>query len=78
LWPYQDGNYAGRAWVRLQIIPTDGSSEEDRAISAQPLQLSVYSLVGLSTPIVRILGAVSLALGVLIGVFVYVKIRSFS
>ncbi|MDD5370208.1 MAG: hypothetical protein PHQ40_14085 [Anaerolineaceae bacterium] len=78
LWPVNGGDYSGRAWMSIRIFRTDGSSEEDRAISAQPLVISVRSILGLRTPVVRILGGTAIALGALVGAFFYVKIRSFS
>lgn len=74
--PVELGLRQGRAWVYVRLISTDGTTDEQRALAAPPIEIQVESLAGITTPVVRILGIICVVIGGILGGFLLVKKRS--
>jgi hypothetical protein len=64
--PRVEGALEGRAWVYLRFVPTDGSADQRKPVSAQPVAIRVVSLLGMGEGTARWVGGSGIAIGVLV------------
>lgn len=65
----QPGEYEGTAWLLLGFVPKEGGVTEERALSAQPVNLRVDALLGLGIVAVRVLAVCLLVVGLALVIF---------
>ena len=66
-----EGFYPGTIWLHLQYIPRNGGDELRKVISAQTIEIQAEEFLGLSGNSARILGAIGLVLGAMIGLDIF-------
>jgi hypothetical protein len=62
--PRVEGALEGRAWVYFRFVPTDGSADQRKPVSAQPVTIRVISLLGMGEGMARWVGGVAIVLPV--------------
>jgi hypothetical protein len=65
--PESVGNYRGTLWLHLVFVPLDGSAENRRVLSAQPIEINSVNLLGLGGMPARVLSGVGVVVGSLLG-----------
>ncbi len=66
-----EGIYPGTIWLHVQYIPRNGGEELRKVISAQTIEIRADEFLGLSGNSARILGAIGLVLGAMIGLDIF-------
>ncbi|OGO29187.1 MAG: hypothetical protein A2Z16_05655 [Chloroflexi bacterium RBG_16_54_18] len=64
---FDGGFYPGTIWLHVQFIPRNGGEELRKVISAQTFEIRADRFLGLSGNSARILGAIGLVLGAMVG-----------
>jgi len=67
----EEGFYPGTIWLHVQYIPRNGGDELRKVISAQTIEIQAEEFLGLSGNSARILGAIGLVLGAMIGLDIF-------
>lgn len=62
--PRVEGELEGRAWVYFLFVPADGSANQRKPVSAQPVTIRVVSLLGMGEVAARWVGGLAMALPV--------------
>lgn len=66
-----EGIFPGTIWLHMQYIPRNGGEELRKVISAQTIEIRADEFLGLSGNSARILGAIGLVLGAMIGLDIF-------
>jgi hypothetical protein len=66
-----DGFYPGTIWLYVQYIPLNGGDQLRKVISAQTIEIQADEFMGLSGNSARILGAIGLVLGAMVGLDIF-------
>jgi len=66
-----DGFYPGTIWLHVQNFPRNGAEELRKVISAQTIEIRADEFLGLSGNSARILGAIGLVLGAMVGLDIF-------
>jgi hypothetical protein len=69
-----EGFYPGTMWLHVKYIPRSGGEELRKVISAQTIDIRADEFLGLSGNSARILGAIGLVLGAMIGLDIFALI----
>ncbi len=64
--PRVEGELEGRVWVYLRFVPTEGSADQRKPVSAQPVTIRVVSLLGMGEGTARWVGGSGIAIGLLV------------
>jgi hypothetical protein len=61
------GTYRGVVWLRLELVPKDGSQKDEILLLARPIEVKVVTVLGLSGSLARIFGGAGLVLSTILG-----------
>lgn len=59
----KSGIYDGTVWLSLRFLPLDGSPPSQEPVHVQSIRMQATSLLGMSAPMIRLVGGVGVVLG---------------
>jgi len=76
--PNHPGNFRGVLWLYLTLIPKAGGPQDQRALLARPVEIRAVTVLGMSAPLARWIGAIGSVFSFVFGIpFLEDALRSF-
>lgn len=66
--PDHPGSFRGMLWLYLNLIPKAGGAQDQRALLARPIEIQAVTVLGMSAPFARWLGAIGSVFSFVFGI----------